>query len=202
MYLKQILIIQYLGVRVIYTWWMKFKWPKTFHFHQTFSSTVCVMSVTCLCYCIIFYSYFRHTSSIENFNNLILKYASKRVSHENLYYGARMSLAALDHNIHAFRENARHSKTELLHRKYSKRSKTFTAITVKENKLYPHIPLLLAKIMRAQKLDTKSINRPFTRPANDPKAISRNIGMVVPSDTADILANKISRFGKWWLFWC
>ena len=109
-----------------------------------------------------------------------------------------MNLAALDHNIHAFRENACHSKTgvELLHRKYSKRSKNFTAVKVKESKSYPHVALLLAKIMRAQKFDTKSINRPYNRPVNDPKVISRNIGMVKPLDTAEIQAQKVSRFGK------
>ena len=41
---------------------------------------------------------FRSTSELENFQNLILKYASKRNSYKPPAYRARNELAALDHN--------------------------------------------------------------------------------------------------------
>jgi hypothetical protein len=46
---------------------------------------------------------FRSTSELENFQNLILKYASKRNSYNPPAYWARNELAALDHNAHCGR---------------------------------------------------------------------------------------------------
>ena len=46
---------------------------------------------------------FRSTSELENFQNLILKYASKRNSYKPPAYRARNELAALDHNAHCGR---------------------------------------------------------------------------------------------------
>jgi len=46
---------------------------------------------------------FRSTSELENFHNLILKYASKRNSYKPPAYPARNGLAALDHNAHCGR---------------------------------------------------------------------------------------------------
>ena len=139
---------------------------------------------------------FRHTGLIENVNNLILKYASKRISHEFMYYEARMYLACLDHNMHIFRENAKSSRTgeELFHRKYSKRSKNFSVVNVKTSKTYPHIRRLLVNIINRQKSDVQSVTRPFNRPENDPKLISRNIGMKAPLPTSELQAKRISRF--------
>jgi hypothetical protein len=46
---------------------------------------------------------FRSTSELENFQNLILKYASKRNSYKTPAYRVRNELAALDHNAHCGR---------------------------------------------------------------------------------------------------
>ena len=46
---------------------------------------------------------FRSTSELENFQNLILKYASKRNSYKPPAYRARNELAALNHNAHCGR---------------------------------------------------------------------------------------------------
>jgi hypothetical protein len=51
----------------------------------------------------IFY-YFRSTAELENFQNLILMYASKRHSYTPPAYRCRNLLAALDHNGHIDRE--------------------------------------------------------------------------------------------------
>ena len=107
-----------------------------------------------------------------------------------------MFLAALDHNIHLFRSNACHSLSgeQLLHRKYSKRSKNFTVVNVKEKKDYPHIRVLLGKILYRQRNDSRKSTEKFSRPENDPKLICQNIGLVEPRSTADLQAEKVSRF--------
>ena len=46
---------------------------------------------------------FESTSELENFQNLILKYASKRNSYKSPAYRARNELADLDHNAHCGR---------------------------------------------------------------------------------------------------
>jgi hypothetical protein len=46
---------------------------------------------------------FRSTSELENFQNLILKYASKRNSYKLPAYQARNELAAIDDNAHCGR---------------------------------------------------------------------------------------------------
>lgn len=48
--------------------------------------------------------FFRSTAELENFQNLILVYASKRYSYGPPTYRARNRLAALDHNGHLERE--------------------------------------------------------------------------------------------------
>lgn len=56
------------------------------HFHKLF--------------CIIFTPHYRSTAELENFQNLILMYASKRHSYTPPVYQCRNILAALDHNGH------------------------------------------------------------------------------------------------------
>ena len=48
--------------------------------------------------------FFRSTSDLETFQNLILKYASKRNSYKPPAFAARNILAALDHNANVDRE--------------------------------------------------------------------------------------------------
>lgn len=49
----------------------------------------------------------RSTASLENFQNLILKYSSKRHSYTPPVYRARNLVAALDHNANCDREAAK-----------------------------------------------------------------------------------------------
>ncbi|XP_020624359.1 uncharacterized protein LOC110061841 [Orbicella faveolata] len=50
-----------------------------------------------------FYVKFRHTSKLESFNSMMLKYASKRMAFSYDVFMTRILLAALDHNVHLFR---------------------------------------------------------------------------------------------------
>lgn len=47
---------------------------------------------------LIFYVWFKHTSFLENFNSMMLKYAPKRNSFAFIAFCIRMLLAAIDHN--------------------------------------------------------------------------------------------------------
>lgn len=80
------------------------------------------------------YIHFRHTGGLESFNSMLTKYAKKRLAFEFIYFVARIALAALDHNMHLFRNQARNNNGELLYkRKYSRRSRKYHAEPVKEN---------------------------------------------------------------------
>ncbi|XP_066929688.1 uncharacterized protein [Clytia hemisphaerica] len=79
-----------------------------------------------------FYTRFRHTGPIENFNSMMLKYAPKRNAFEFQYYTDRMYLAAVDHNLHLFRENLKtKSGRQIYARKYGKRTKRWHAQPLK-----------------------------------------------------------------------
>lgn len=47
--------------------------------------------------------FYRSTAELENFQNLILMYASKRHSYRPPTYRCKNLLAALDHNMHSSR---------------------------------------------------------------------------------------------------
>eukprot|EP00112_Aurelia_sp_Birch-Aquarium-sp1_P026001 Seg8953.4 transcript_id=Seg8953.4/GoldUCD/mRNA.D3Y31 product="hypothetical protein" protein_id=Seg8953.4/GoldUCD/D3Y31 len=69
-----------------------------------------------------YYTYFRHTSAVENFNSLLLKYVPKRNAFEYPYYITRCYKAGIDHNFHANRKQAKTKSGKPIYmRKYCKR---------------------------------------------------------------------------------
>ena len=116
------------------------------------------------------YTTFRHTSDLEAFNSMQLKYVPKRTAFQYLGFTCRTMLAAIDHNIHSFRSPAcTKDGRQIFKRKYSKRTKKWHAEVVKTPKDYFHIPFLIAKILKHRKEDKKPATRHFNILERDPK---------------------------------
>lgn len=65
-----------------------------------------------------YYLICRSTVSLENFQNMILKYSSKRHSYTPPVYRARNLVAALDHNTNCDIESAKRKDGSLRHQRY------------------------------------------------------------------------------------
>lgn len=89
------------------------------------------------------YVRFRHTSKLENFNSMLLKYASKRIAFSYEVFTGRCLLAVLDHNFHLFRKEIQGKFKKL----YSRRSGNWRVEAVKEDKSYSYWPALIADIL-------------------------------------------------------
>ena len=145
-----------------------------------------------------YYSKFRHTGIIENFNSMLMKYASKRVAYDYPYFKTRMALAAIDHNMHLNRPivTARDGR-RCFKRKYNKRSRKFTADPVKEKKQFSYIPFCLAKIVAERKGRKDSAMERLVRVPHDPKLISPTLDLVnQPPPTSQLVQEKLSRIQK------
>lgn len=144
-----------------------------------------------------YYLHCRSTAELENFHNVILKYASKRHSYGPLTYNARNELAAIDHNAHCEREvvvNKDGSKR--LQRYYSKKGGRWTVNEVKAQKKYPYISDLLRQILMKRLSDDIGMNRNVILEASDPRRLSATIAPIPPPPTQDLMAEKISRFNR------
>ncbi|CAB4025600.1 Hypothetical predicted protein [Paramuricea clavata] len=101
------------------------------------------------------YVTFRHTSKLENFNSMLLKYTPKRAGFQNDSFIARTLLAAIDHNSHLFRQAALNRDGKKKYNKvYSKRSKNWRVTAVLEEKTYDFWPALTSGILQ-RKIDDK-----------------------------------------------
>ncbi|KAK3712223.1 hypothetical protein QZH41_009768 [Actinostola sp. cb2023] len=134
--------------------------------------------------------YYVHTSQLESFNSMMLKYAPKRNAFSNEAFSARVELAALDNNFHLFRRviPERGKKT------YSKRSKNWKIQSVKEEKSYKYWLLLGSRILKRRVDDKEAVTRHIEVPANHPKNIAPSIAMRAAPPTEELLQAKRSRF--------
>ncbi|XP_067017883.1 uncharacterized protein [Acropora muricata] len=139
-----------------------------------------------------FYVQFRHTSNLENFNSMLLKYAPKRIAFVYEVFTGRILLAALDHNFHMFRKNLEGQ----FKKKYSKRSGNWRVEPVKEPKQYPHLPLLQADIMRRRAEDRAGITRHIEVSPTNPVHLAPTIAMKAAPSTEELVKTKLSRFEK------
>ena len=101
----------------------------------------------------------------------------------------RILLAALDHNVRAFKElvEGRYN------RDYSKHSKNWHVVPVKEEKSYKYWDILLSKILKARADDNCIVRRVEVSPTN-PQNLAPTIGMREPPATKDLVEAKLSRF--------
>ena len=133
----------------------------------------------------------RSISELENFHNLILKYASKRNAYKPPAYRARNELAALDHNAHCGRAvTTNKDGTIRSHRHYSKKGCRWSAYDVKTEKSYPHVPSIMRGIIEARLGDAVGMNQKVILERDDPRRLSAPIP---PPPTAEIIAEKRSR---------
>ncbi|CAG2236263.1 unnamed protein product [Mytilus edulis] len=139
----------------------------------------------------------RSTAELENFQNVILKYASKRHSYGPSTYNARNQLAAIDHNAHCERKVVTNKDgTKRLQRYYSKKGGRWTATEVKTPKQYIYIPELMKHIIMKRLSDDIGMSRRVILDPFDPRRLSATIAPVPPPPTQDLMAAKISRFNR------
>ena len=108
---------------------------------------------------------------------------------------ARTRLGIIDHNHHVGRQQARTKagKTRFTKR-FSKRTKTWNVVFVKENKGYSYMPYLCAVVLRYRKTDKSLLQSPVPLRPNDPTKIAPNIATLPTQTTDELKNNYASRF--------
>ena len=107
---------------------------------------------------------------------------------------ARVTLAAIDHNMHVFRSHAKTADGKFKYaRKYSKRTKKWHAEPVKVDKEYKYLPFLLSSVLKRRHVDKGSVRRFFAKPANHPKRLAPSIAMKQPTETKELV--RLARYG-------
>lgn len=103
----------------------------------------------------------------------------------------RSLLAAIDHNHHLHRKQAINAKGELVYsRRWSKRSKRWKIVLVKEKKNYSYLPFLCAMVIQALGTGTSStITYEY-----DPKIVAPTIATLPAPPTTQLVEENISRF--------
>lgn len=110
---------------------------------------------------------------------------------------ARILLAILDHNFHAFLELVEGRFKKL----YSKRSKNWHVVPVKVEKQYKYWDILLSNILKRRADDDKCIARHVEVSATNPQNLAPAIAIREPPATTDLVEAKLSRFkSKKWLY--
>ncbi|KAK3746635.1 hypothetical protein QZH41_012840 [Actinostola sp. cb2023] len=142
-----------------------------------------------------YYVNFRHTGCLESVNSMSLMYASKRCSFQNEAFTARKTLAAIDHNYHLDRDDARNQDgITIVSRKFNPRTKVWDQRMVKSNKKYGYIPLLRAMVLKKRKNNKTRVTAQLPRKSNDPRSIAPTIASVPAPNSRDIIRK--SRFNK------
>ncbi|XP_052715271.1 uncharacterized protein LOC128188330 [Crassostrea angulata] len=137
----------------------------------------------------------RSTAELENFQNLILVYASKRYSYGPPTYRARNRLAALDHNGHLERETKINKDGSVRYqRSFNKKSGIWSVHELKEDKTYNYIQSLVEKIVRRRLDDEEGMSGNVVLEADDPRRISKTLARIPPPPTAQLVKERKSRF--------
>ena len=89
----------------------------------------------------------RVTYQLESFHNLILKYYPKRIGYRQSYQ-MRIALAIFDHNHHVgLQPRTRPCGDIVVTRKYSKSSRQYTVVPIRQKKSYEYLPDIVAMIL-------------------------------------------------------
>ena len=143
---------------------------------------------------LVFYTRFRHTGKLEAYHSHRLMYAPKRFgfSYEGLF--ARSLFAAIDHNHHLHRKQARNKRGELVYsRRWSKRAKRWKVVIVKEQKNYSYLPLMCAEVLKEVSKQPMKKVQPLTY-EHDPKKIAPTIASLPAPPTSELVKEHLSRF--------
>ena len=76
---------------------------------------------------------------------------------------------------------------EITSQKYNQRTQQWDVRTVKQNKSYSYIPLLMARIFHARIEDTQPITRNVSLNAGDPRLLATAIAAKLPPSSTDLL---------------
>ncbi|KAK3085827.1 hypothetical protein FSP39_009247 [Pinctada imbricata] len=141
------------------------------------------------------YINFRSTAELENFQNLILMYASKRNSFRPPVYRVRNRLAGLDYNAHVDRAVKINKDGKIRYqRTFNKKSARWSVYAVKVDKTYKHICGLMKKIVSKRLVDKTGMNRKVVLASDDPRRISSVIAPIPPPPTSQLVQEQKSRF--------
>ncbi|XP_062597804.1 uncharacterized protein LOC134259221 [Saccostrea cucullata] len=136
----------------------------------------------------------RSTAELENFQNSILVYASKRFSYSPPTYRARNLLAALDHNGHAEREIKINKDGSVRYqRSFNKKTGIWSVHELKGDKTYSYIQSLVEKIVK-RRLNDEGMSGNVVLEADDPRRISKTLARIPPPPTAQLVKERKSRF--------
>ena len=111
------------------------------------------------------------------------------------YFIARTRLAAIDHNYHLFRLYAFTKDGRMVHhRKFSKRTGTYSICPVKVQKTYSYVQKLTRAILIRRRNSTLPGDTPAVLPAHHPKLTSQTIAIGnLPPLTKILIKDKVSR---------
>ena len=108
-----------------------------------------------------------------------------------------MLLAALDHNMHAFRPQATTKDGQLIWKKqYSKRTKRWHPEPVKTPKSFHYIPYLMATILKARVDDQATAERVLSLPDDHPRHLAPTIALRESPELIDLVKEYQSRFAS------
>lgn len=137
----------------------------------------------------------RSTAELENFQNLILMYASKRHSYTPPAYRCRNLLAALDHNGHIDREVMTNKDGSIRYQRvFQKKSSRWSVTTCKEPKQYSYVPEMMRKIILKRLDDAIGMNQKMVLEQDDPRRVSSHLAPIPPPPTQQIVHEQRSRF--------
>ncbi|XP_043927201.1 uncharacterized protein LOC122801710 [Protopterus annectens] len=129
------------------------------------------------------YLSYRTTAELEQFQQLILKYASKRQAYTFPAYRARNFMAAIDHNSHHGRPYHRNKDgRQVYRRKFNKKSGRWTVVRKKVKKDYRYFIPLKRKILLRRLTDCTRLRERATLGDDDPRKIQPSIATYPPPD--------------------
>ncbi|XP_043935934.1 uncharacterized protein LOC122808886 [Protopterus annectens] len=141
------------------------------------------------------YVSYRTTAELEQFHQVILKYASKRQSYTFPAFRARNFLAAIDHNSHRGRPYARNKEGRYVYRrKFNKKSGRWTVVRMKQSKDYNYLIPIKEKILQRRLADHTKLHERATLSYDDPRNIQPTIAPYQPPDTRQLVEEHLSRF--------
>lgn len=85
------------------------------------------------------------------------------------------------------------SGNEITSRRYNQRTQQWDVRTVKQNKTFDYIPLLIARMLRARADDNDLVARNVSLNESDPRLVAPTIAAKPPPSTKELLERK-SRF--------
>ncbi|KAL7407523.1 hypothetical protein ABVT39_009743 [Epinephelus coioides] len=130
---------------------------------------------------------FRTTLDLESFQNHILMYAGKRFAYSPPVYEARTLLAAIDYSYHNNRPAALNSEGNKMNKRHdNKKTKTWSAYTVKTPKTYSYIPELQRRIFTQRLTSGKGLPKTRSLRPDDPRTLGL-LAEVPPPSTAEIV---------------